>query len=259
MKGISVRVTKALEKIVEGVFDSLSLNFLGIKPKVTRSKKVIFSTSKNSITSLFLEALETNDPTQSEEDTLKVLLRVSQKYIDALKNRTQAKVINSVDSYVRNKNLKKEQVVMKEVRGLVTGELDKAKNHFKMIANTESNKAGNIGSALQISKMAKQFGEDDPTVFFSVIVDDVTGPEEFILHLLPDKKTPRVWKLSEIGSEYHKKGDSNPKFPGLHPNCRCKLVYLAPGWGFNEEGRIKSIGLDHNEFESQRKTYGLPR
>ena len=101
--------------------------------------------------------------------------------------------------------------------------------------------------------------EKDPTVFFIVTIDDVTGPEEFVLHLLPDGKTPRVWKLSEIGSAYHKVGDSNPKFPGLHPNCRCKLTYLAAGWGFDDAGYIKFIGLDHDEFKAQREEYGLPR
>ena len=95
-------------------------------------------------------------------------------------------------------------------------------------------------------------------VFFSVIIDDVTGKEEFKLHLLPDRKTPRVWFLSEIGAEYHKKGDSNPKLAGLHPNCRCKLTYLAPGWGFTKDGKVTYIGPDHDEISKQREEYGKP-
>ena len=90
-------------------------------------------------------------------------------------------------------------------------------------------------------------------------VDDVTGPEEFVLHLLKDRKTPRLWKLSEVGSDYHKKGDSEPKFAGLHPNCRCKLTYLAKGFGFDAAGEVKYIAPDHDEFKVQRKEYGKPR
>ena len=87
----------------------------------------------------------------------------------------------------------------------------------------------------------------------------LTGSEEFVLHLLPDKKTPRLWKLSEIGHEYHKKGDPNPKLPGLHPNCRCKLTYLAQGFGFDKDGKVTWKGVDHDELEFQRKEYGKPR
>jgi hypothetical protein len=95
-------------------------------------------------------------------------------------------------------------------------------------------------------------------VFFVIVSDDRTGPYEYILHTLPDKKTPRVWRLSEIIHDYYKPGGQYPSLCGLHPNCRCKLTYLAPGMGFNEDGKITWKGLDWNEFEYQRGIYGLP-
>jgi len=128
-----------------------------------------------------------------------------------------------------------------------------------MIANSESNKTANVGTALQISKVGESNGEDDPTVFFIVTVDDVTGPEEFVLHLLKDRKTPRLWKLSEIGHEYHKKGDNNPKMAGLHPNCRCKLTYMARGFGFDDDGNVTYKSSDYDALKEQRKEFGLPR
>jgi len=215
MKGLSLRAVEAIEKLIEDTFGSLALDFLGIVPKLTKEKKIVFSTSKNSLTSIFLNSLETTDPTKSEEETLKVLLRVADSYVSALENRTKSRVIGSLDSYIRNQDAKGQDISYGVMRDMVNKEMGQAKKHFSMIANTESNKASNVGTALQISK----FGEEDPTVFFSVVIDDVTGTEEFKLHLLPDRVTPRVWKLSEIGSEYHKRGDSNPKFPGLHPHC----------------------------------------
>jgi hypothetical protein len=68
---------------------------------------------------------------------------------------------------------------------------------------------------------------------------------------MPDLVTPRVWKLSEIGFGYHKKGENNPKIAGLHPHCRCGLAFLAPGFGF-KGGQVSWIGEGHDEYKAQR-------
>lgn len=240
-------------------FDKISLDFLGLVPKINKNKKIIFSTQKNSLISLFLQALGTRDPNKEEEDTLKVLLRIANGYVDALKERTQARITNNINSYVMDQNSKGKPISLGKTKNIFREEMDKAGKHFKLIANSESNKAANVGTALQISKVGESNGEEDPTVFFIVTVDDVTGPEEFVLHLLPDRKTPRLWKLSEIGSTYHKKGEPNPKLSGLHPNCRCKITYLAKGFGFDEDGKVTWKGLDWDEFAYQREKYGKPR
>jgi len=256
MKGLGIKATEAIEKMVSERFDKISLSFLGLVPKISKTKKIVFSTAKNSLTSLFLKALGTKKPNTDEEDTLKVLLRIASGYVDALKERTQSRIIHDINAYVLEQNLKGGKVSTDKAKGIFRDEMSKAGKHFKLIANSESNKTANIGTALQISKVGESNGEKDPTVFFIVTVDDVTGSEEFKLHLLPDRKTPRLWKLSEIGSTYHKKGEKNPKFAGLHPNCRCKITYLAEGFGFDEAGKVTWKGLDWNELEYQRKKYG---
>ena len=259
MKGLSSEAAEVIEKMIGDKFDVIGMQFLGLVPKVSKTKRIVFSTAKNSLTSLFLQSLGTRDPSKEEEDTLKVILRIANGYVEALKERTQSRVIQNINAYIAEQNSKREPVSGKEAKKIMEDELDKAGKHFKLIANSESNKTTNIGTGLQIQKVGESNGEEDPTVFFIVTIDDVTGPEEFVLHLLPDRKTPRVWKLSEIGHEYHKKGDSNPKFPGLHPNCRCKLTYLAKGFGFDEDGNVTYKGADWDELEHQRKEYGLPR
>lgn len=259
MKGLSGEAVEAIQKLIGDRFDIISMQFLGLIPKITKTKRIVFSTSKNSLTSLFLQALGTRDPNQDEENTLKTILRIANGYIEALKERTQARAIQNINAYVLDQNSKREDVKGDKIKDIFNTELDKAGKHFKLIANTESNKATNTGTALQISKVGTSNGEDDPTIFFVVTIDDRTGPEEFILHLLPDKKTPRVWKLSEVGHEYHKKGDTNPKFPGLHPSCRCKITYLAKGFGFDEAGRVIYKNKDWDEFKFQREKYGKPR
>lgn len=259
MKGLTQKGVRSLEKVIKGQFDSFSMRFIGIVPTPSAEKSIVFKTTRNNIVSLFLQALQSRDPNSLEERTLKTLLRVANGYLNGLKERTTAKIVNDVDSYIRNQSQTKSPVSIKKVRDIMDREMDKAGKHLKMIANAESQKAINTGTALQISKVAKNQGQDDPTVIFLVTIDDKTGPEEFVLHLLPDGITPRVWKLSEIGSEYHKIGDPNPKLPGLHPNCRCKLSYLAKGFGFDKHGRVKYIDKNHDEYTSQRETHGLPR
>lgn len=259
MRGLSIKAVEAIEKLVGEKFDKIGMHFLGMIPTVTKTKRIIFSTSKNSLTSLFLQSLGTRTPNKDEEETLKVILRIANGYVDALKERTQARIVQNINAYMLDQNAKRENVSLDNTKQIFRDEMDKAGKHFKLIANTESNKTTNVGTALQISKVGESNGEEDPTVFFIVTVDDVTGSEEFVLHLLPDKKTPRLWKLSEIGHEYHKKGGSNPKMAGLHPNCRCKLTYLAKGFGFNDDGLVTWKGNDYDEFEKQRTEFGKPR
>ena len=259
MRGLSSKSIEAIEGLIEAKFNGITLKLLGLIPKKAKEKTIVFSASKNNLMSLFLQALGSRKPNDLEETTLKTMMRVANGYLDSLRDRTKSKIVHELDSYVKNQYSKKQPVSSKKLDNIIGQEMSRAGNHVKLIANAETNKSVNTGTALKISKLADSKGQKDPIVFFVVTIDDVTGPEEFVLHLLKDRKTPRVWKLSEIGAEYHKKGDSNPKLPGLHPNCRCKLTYLAPGWGFDGRGRIKYVDRDHDEFKAQRDKYGLPR
>jgi len=96
----------------------------------------------------------------------------------------------------------------------------------------------NVGILEGIVKTNAVAGVEDPTVFFVVVRDGVLCGECKRLHMLEDGVTPRVWKLSEVGHGYHKKGEQFPKVGGLHPHCRCVLSTLLPGYGFNEGGFV---------------------
>lgn len=259
MKGLSDKAASAISKMIDGNFNSISLDFLGIVPKIKHNTNITFSTKKNSLTELFLHSLGTSKANKDEENTLKVILRIANDYVGALKDRTKAKTINNLDGYIKDRNAKKQPIKEEKLKEIVGKEMKQAKNHFKMIANSESNKASNTGTALQISKIAEGKGEDDPTVFFVVVIDERNDPETYRLHLLPDRRTPRLYKLSELGSEYHKKGDEWPKIQGTNPNCRCKISYLPLDFGFDEKGSPKFIGIDHDDFKAQRAKYGLPK
>lgn len=258
MKGLSLKAVEAIERIVSERFDKVGMQFLGLVPAITKTKRIVFSSAKNSLTSLFLQALGTRNPNKNEEETLKVILRIANGYVDALKERTQARIVHDINAYIRDQNSKNKPVSLDKTKDIFRKEMDKAGKHFKLIANSESNKTTNVGTALQISKVAESQGIEDPTVFFIITHDDRTGFYEYVLHTLPDKKTPRLWKLSEISTNYYKPGEQYPSICGLHPNCRCKITYLAKGFGFDENGKVKYKGKDWDEFKYQREKYGLP-
>jgi hypothetical protein len=257
MKGLSLKAIQDLEKLISKKFDKLGLDFLGMVPKITKSKRIIFKTAKTSLTSLFLQALNSRTPNKLEEEVLKSMLRMADGYIQALKDKTKTNLIHSINSYVMDKNSKTETVRMTDIKKIMEDGMKKAGNHFKLIANAETNRAVNTGTALQISKVGESLGIKDPTVFFIVVRDERSDPETIRLHLLPNEIN-RVWKLSELGNEYHKKGDHNPKVQGTNPNCRCHLTILAPGFTISGLNRVSFKALNWDEYAYQKEVFGHP-
>lgn len=258
MKGFSLKVIQNIEKMIASQFDEFTVKFLGILPKITRSKKIVFTSSKNSLTSLFLQALGNRSPSEKEEEVLKILIKISNSYIDALKFKTQANISQKIMAYSQKQVLNNKNISFKKINSIVKEEMSKTGVNLSLIANAETNKCINTGTALQIEKIAESNDVKRPVVFFVAVIDERNDPETYRLHLLPDRKTPRCWYLDELGTEYHRKGDKYPKVQGTNPNCRCKLTYLAPGMGFNQDGKIAWKGFGWNEIESQREKFGLP-
>lgn len=258
MKGFSLKTIEQIEKLIGSQFDEFAVRFLGIVPKFTRSKKISFSSSRNSLTSLFLQALGNRKPSEKEEDVLKFLIKMSHSYIEALKIKTQTNVIQKIMAHSQKQSANNKNISFKQINSIIKDEMVKTGVNLSLIANAETNKCINTGTALQIERISKSNQVKRPVVFFVAVIDERNDPETYRLHLLPDRKTPRCWYLDELGTEYHKKGDKNPKVQGTNPNCRCKLTYLAPGMGFNEDGKITWKGSNWNEIAYQRKTFGLP-
>lgn len=258
MLGINQKILDFIETIIGTQFDSFLIDFLGIIPEIDKNKRFVLHSKKDSLTSLFIRSLGNKIPNKAEEQVLKTQLRVAAGYVEALKIRTQTRVMQSVNAHAQEQKLKKESIKPSVIRKEMEKEMENASNHVKMIVASESNKCANTATSLQIVKVAASNGDNNPTVFFNIVDDDATGPYEYILHLLPDRKTPRVWRLSEISGSYYKNGEQYPSLCGLHVNCRCKISYLPPFFGYNEDGKITWRGLKHDEFKEQRDKYGLP-
>jgi intein/homing endonuclease len=263
MKGLSLNAMEGIENLINSQFDSLSVEFLGLIPKLTKEKKLIFTTNKNSLAAMFLKALGTKQPNKTEAETMKVMFKIANGYVDALKSKTSSKVLNSIDAYIKDQNKKELPIDTEYVKGIMSKELAEAKKHFELIANSTANTNWNTATALQIAKIAEERGIEDPNIVFLVTKDDKTGFFEWILHLLPDGKTPRVWKLSEVISGYYSPGGQYPSLNGLHPECFSKNNRLYTSDGLIPlkdlidkkdqievivDGRIKNRMTGNNQF-----------
>lgn len=253
MKGLSSGAKSATQELVDAMFDRMAYNLLGQIPSLKNKKTIAFSHSPTmTLAHLFLQTLGNQKPLPTEQDALKNLLDTAFNYIEALRGKTKATLFETVESYVKEKRAKNQNPNSIEIKNRITESLDKAKEHFKLIAEAETTKTRNLGKVMNISRVGASMGQTDPVCFFVVIRDGVTCSECKRLHLLPDGVTPRVWKLSELGFGYHKKGQDNAKIAGLHPRCRCSLTMLSPGWGFRN-GFVSYISPDHDEHKKQRE------
>lgn len=254
MTGLSSKAKEALNQVVEDVFDRISLQFIGDIPKLKGKKHLVISSQRNfGLPHLFVQAMGNKPPNMFEQDFLKGLLDSAHAYIEALKNRTRASISERIDGLAREAQLKKQKMREEDVQSVLDEELGKARTHLLAIAESESTKLRNLGTAVDISRVASDLSDSDPTVFFVVIKDGVTCKECIRLHLMPDYVTPRLWKFSELKQGYHKRGENNASAFGLHPHCRCTLTYLSRGFGFDKDGRVKYIREGHDAFTSYKK------
>ena len=97
--------------------------------------------------------------------------------------------------------------------------------------------------------------EGDPWVFKQPRPD---ACKDCKAHYLGPDGMPRLFRLSELsglGSNVgRKKGAWAPSLEPLHPHCRCVLVRMPDGWGFNEDGDMipgGKLGLKYGEDEEE--------
>lgn len=181
-------------------------------------------------------------------ETADGLSEIATSYVDALQSRVEAELKNIVmaqDAAVRHDVKEPDADRVQEL-------LDKASGDLQRIVDQQAQRARQMGSTDGIAQIASKLGDDDPTIFFVVVRDGALCEECKRLHLLPDERTPRVWKIGELTGDYHVRGNDHPSLQGLHPHCRCTLTYLAKGFGFNAGGRVTWISADHDEFKAQR-------
>jgi hypothetical protein len=244
---------KIIHSAVDRLFDRAKQRLLGLRPpKEIRIQVVTTIPHESTIPGMF-DSASIAEGVRPDEELRQSLIGTAEQYLDAHRELAKARTAASVQAWLYDAHKKGIKTDLETVLGGELSELTgKITTGVKQIVETETNKAKNAGSINAVNKIATTMGIADPVVYFVVVKDKSLCQECKRLHLHTDGVTPRLWKLSEIGAGYHKKGDSNPKTSGLHPHCRCSMVSLMPGFGF-KNGRATYIGPDHNEFDLQRR------
>ena len=243
------KAIKSLNNIIDTLFNSLKLRFLGPEYAKDKGNKAIVITSSYkpelTLSGIYKQAA-TEESTKPDPEVLAGLISIAEGYLDSQKEKTKAKVVKTViDAVAKEENPK--AVIAREL-AQVMGEVN---TEVKRIAENEVNTAKNIGILEGITKISAITGVDDPTVAFLGPLDNETCEECKRVLWLPDQITPKVFKLSEVSHGYHKRGTDVPSMSGCHPACRSTLTMISRGFGF-KNGQIAYISLDHDEYAAQR-------
>lgn len=138
----------------------------------------------------------------------------------------------------------------------VGGELvdiySKIKQKINVVVASEMMHATTIGAKEGIDQINENLGIDDPVLCWIHPIDKNTCEGCYRIYYLSDRRTPRVWKESEVSAEYFKKGNTVPSWHLTHPNCRGALSTVLPGFGFDALGRVTYIADKYSEWDYQR-------
>lgn len=253
MQGLSTQSKEQIDKVVGELFDKAALRLLGPIPKLHHKKITLLGFLEGAtLATLFVQAMNNKYLNHTEQDVMKSILGGAFGYIETLKSKTTSAISERIDGLAREARIAKEPIPEAKLNEVIQEELGKARSGMERIAASEATKSRNLGSLMDISRKAAEIGDKDPTVYFLVIKDSVTCKECLKIHLMPDGITPRLWKLSELGGGYHKRGEDFPSVMLLHPRCRCTMLMVPPGYGFDKSGHLTFIGIGHNELEKQR-------
>jgi hypothetical protein len=160
MVGLSSKVKEALNETVEGIFDNIALAFIGDIPKLRDKKRLVISSQPNfGLAHLFVQAMGNRTPNEIERDVLKSLLESSHGYIESLKNRTKSNITERLDGLSREAALRGEKMKEEDVQAAIAEEMRKAKSHMRAIAESESTKMRNLGTMMDISRVAGSIGD----------------------------------------------------------------------------------------------------
>lgn len=249
------RAQNLIASAVDKLFDSLKVKFLG--PTVQRKKSIGYSyTHEKTLPGMF-ESANAEEGVKPSIETLDALMRVAEGYLDANRERTKARVMHEVMATLQDAHNSKVRTDLETVlNGKLIDALGDAQTNIEAIVNTEVNTAKNLGVLDGVVAVNNAAGVEDPVIYFLIakrIHPEAPCPECVRLHCtFGEGSPPRLWKLSEVSHGYHKRGEDFPAIGGLHPNCRCTMVTLLPGYGFAGSDTVRFITPKHDELGVQR-------
>lgn len=275
---LTKEIQELIEKIVKKAFTGFRLNLLGPE-KVNKAFLFTLRGSdfdpKTTLTStyLFANSLNSTNENSIDKTTIKRINDVAENYIDQLEQKTIADITRKVgdkfaeiQNEAKFKNISPQDVLFspfgQEILEQLKKELLEQKKRIDKAASTiaehELYNAQNYGAFDGVIAAAKSLGISDPNVVKIGVLDDKRCHHCWHLWTLPDKITPKVYKLSELSSAPGDWKSPNPSISPTHPNCRDVLVTIMPGFGFNQAGKIIYKGYDPetgelwDEYKHQR-------
>ena len=267
-------LNKTLQNIVDEIigkaFNALRFNLLG-PDRVSKAYVLSLRGSKydfkTSIPGAYIEAnlQHSHDDRSIDRKVIQSLTDVAEGYIDNLQQKSTADINRIIEQYLSDISIQAKlqnqterdyllsengQQIIKSLKE----ELMRQKEQIDKIAATiveyERHKAYNFGATDGILSAAKSIGIADPTVYKVLVDDERLCPKCRSLWLVPGSDIPKTYRLSELssapGSDHQHPA---PSISPTHINCRCVLVTLMPGFGFNKDGKIVYKGKDPDTGE----------
>jgi intein/homing endonuclease len=251
---------KKIQNAVVALFARAKARLLGYKPPKEIRIAVISSSGSPgrplgvredlSLPSIFDSSARAEGFSPSPE-VREALNRVASGYLDAHSELAKVRVVNAVQNWLSQAESSGTKTDIDTVLGGELAELmGKVTTGVKAIVETESTRARNAGTLDAVTKIAAIRGVDDPNVFFVIVRDEHVCSECLRLHQLDGTiaSKPKVYKLSEVGHGYHKKGQDSPKVSGLHPHCFTGGVRLHTDRGlltvkelYDQQGAVKVV------------------
>lgn len=206
-------------------------------------------------------------------DAEKYSLEHAQQSAGSLITGLKEKIKSQVDGIIYNNNLEyRNKIITDQIRPVIVQGIDekrtvyqiasdlreKTQDNFrdwKRVSVNEVATAMNLGEMDAIVHRNKTKTPNEIYVFKRVNIDAATCKFCKKAYLVGESQVPKVFKLSELqsnGTNYGKKSDEYlPTITPLHVNCRCALVEIPVGWGFNDDGQMVYKGPTYNQYNNK--------
>ncbi len=248
---LSPKARKMIMGVVDSLFERAKTRLLG---PAAKDKTLRFTVGNvMSLPDLFEQAVKV-DGTKPDTDTLDDMLKIVDAYMNSHKERAKARVLKEVTATLNEAWAKGEEIKVKDVlKEKISDIWQNTTTGFKTILEVEANSIKNAGLLDGVVSVNMVANVEDPTVGFLVVHDNALCVECKRLHLMPDGVTPRLWKMSQLSHGYHEKGENTPSVAGEHPNCRCQLFTVLPGWGLDVSGKVTYISPGFDAYAEQNR------
>lgn len=253
MAGIPNSLLKRIYKVVDSMFDRFLDRFVGRH----REGPAHYGQYADTLGGI-LTASSMDFGVKPDSNTIETVKDISLAYVQSERARTKAQIAVAVNAAWQEAKDNKKIDWKAKARQLTMQVMKDTESRMSLIIDTEVQRARSLGILTATQKISEALKIDDPMVYFVIARGTSGKPQSDVcsecirLHLMPDRITPRVYRLAELNGGYHKKGDPNPSILGLHPHCRCTMCPIYKGYGFNAQGQLGFVSLNFSEFKKQR-------